>query len=211
MKAKEPFKNYCTIYLIRHGLTDWNKKRLMQGQVDIPLNEEGERQAKELAKKLANVNFDAIFSSDLSRAKRTAEIIALEKKIAIYTNKVLRERSFGLFEGKHVNEVLDILKTDIKKLRTVISQKAKEFGAETDQEVIVRFLSFIREVAVAWEGKKVLIVSHGSVIRVFLTKIGYLTKKESETVEIKNLAMVKFLTDGVDFFLKETWGIEKVV
>ena len=209
MKTKESFKNYCTIYLIRHGETDWNSKKLLQGQVDIPLNKKGEQQAKEIAKRLTNVNFDLIFSSNLLRAKRTAEIIALEKKIAVQTTNLLRERSFGSLEGKHVDEVLKILKTDIKKLRTVISERAKEFGAETDEEVISRFLTFIREVAIAWPGKNVLVVSHGSLIRIFLTKIGFLTKKDNETVVIKNLALVKFLTDGVDFFVKETWGIER--
>lgn len=202
-------KNNCTIYLIRHGLTDWNKKRLMQGQADIPLNKEGEKQAKDAAKRLASVNFDVVFSSDLSRAKRTAEIIALEKKITVQTTKVLRERSFGILEGKPADEALKILKTDIKKLRTMINQKAKEFGGETDEEVASRFLTFIREVAIAYPGKNILIVSHGSLIRVFLTKIGFLTEKDIETVEIKNLAMVKFLTDGVDFFVEETWGIKK--
>ena len=209
MKTKESFKNPCWIYLIRHGETDWNSKKLLQGQVDIPLNKKGEQQAKEIAKRLTNVNFDAVFSSDLFRAKRTAEIIALEKKIAVQTTNLLRERSFGSLEGKHVDEVLKILKTDIKKLRTVISERAKEFGAETDEEVVSRFLTFIREVAIAWPGKNVLVVSHGSLIRIFLTKIGFLTKKDNETVVIKNLALVKFLTDGVDFFVKETWGIER--
>lgn len=202
-------KNYCVIYLIRHGETDWNKKRLMQGQVDIPLNKEGEKQAKEAAKKLASINFNLVFSSDLSRAKKTAEIITMEKKIAVQTTKVLREKNFGMLEGKHLDEILKILKTDIKKLRTMINKKAKEFAAEADKEVVFRFLTFIREVAIAYPGKNILIVSHGSLIRLFLTKIGFLTKKDNETVKIKNLAMVKFLTDGVDFFVKKTWGIEK--
>ena len=94
--------HYCQIYLIRHGETDWNAKGLLQGQSDIPLNKEGEKQTIEAAKKhFKKIKFAAIFSSDLVRAKRTAEIIALEKKMAVETSVLLRERDFGPFEGKH--------------------------------------------------------------------------------------------------------------
>src|ERR1041385_1316907 len=91
--------NCATFYLIRHGQTDWNKEHLLQGIVDNVLNEAGERQAKELAKTLHHVHFDLAFSSDLLRAKRTAEIILLEKKVHVETTKLLRERAFGKHEG----------------------------------------------------------------------------------------------------------------
>jgi len=86
----------------RGSPTDWNVKGLLQGQSDIPLNTEGEKQAVEAAKKhFKKIKFAAIFSSDLVRAKRTAQIIALEKKMAVETSALLRERDFGPFEGKH--------------------------------------------------------------------------------------------------------------
>jgi len=87
------------LYIVRHGETDWNVKELLQGHADIPLNKFGEEQAKQLAKKLTKVNFAIAFTSDLLRAKKTAEIIALEKKIVVRTTKTLRERYFGHFEG----------------------------------------------------------------------------------------------------------------
>jgi probable phosphoglycerate mutase len=202
--------NYCQIYLVRHGETDWNVKGLLQGQSDIPLNKEGEKQAIEAAKKhFKKIKFAAIFSSDLVRSKRTAEIIALEKKMAVETSVLLRERDFGPFEGKHWQEVQKELRMSIKEFRMLSDEVAKKLGIESDEKMMERFLRFLREVAVAYRGKNVLIVTHGSVMRVFLTKLGYLSKEESRQVFIKNLAFIKLLSDGVDFFVKEVFGVEK--
>jgi len=202
--------NYCQIYLVRHGLTDWNVRGLLQGQSDIPLNKEGERQAIEAAKKhFKKIKFTAIFSSDLVRAKRTAEIIALEKKMAVETSKLLRERDFGPFEGKHWQEVEKKLRMSIKEFRILSDEVAKKLGIESDEKMMERFSRFLREVAVAYRGKKVLIVTHGSVMRVFLTKLGFLSKEDSKNVFIKNLAYVRVLSDGVDFFVEEVFGVEK--
>lgn len=202
--------NYCQIYLVRHGLTDWNVKGLLQGQSDIPLNQEGEKQAVEAAKKhFKKIKFSAIFSSDLVRAKRTAEIIALEKKMAVETSKLLRERDFGPFEGKNRQDVEKTLRMDIKEFRILSEDLAQKLGIESDEKMMERFLRFLRQVAVAYAGKNVLIVTHGSVMRVFLTKLGYLTKEMSKNIFIKNLAYVKVLSDGVDFFIKEIFGIEQ--
>jgi broad specificity phosphatase PhoE len=202
--------NYCQIYLVRHGETDWNAKGLLQGQSDIPLNKEGEKQAIEAAKKhFKKIKFAAIFSSDLLRAKKTAELIALEKKMAVETSTLLRERDFGPFEGKHWQEVEKKLRMSIKEFRMLSDEVAKKLGIESDEKMMERFLRFLREVAVAYRGKNVLIVTHGSVMRVFLTKLGYLSKEESRQVFIKNLAFIKVLSDGVDFFVKEVFGVEK--
>jgi len=147
--------NYCQIYLVRHGLTDWNIKGLLQGQSNIPLNKEGEKQAVEAAKKhFKKIKFAAIFSSDLVRAKRTAEIIALEKKMAVETSILLRERDFGPFEGKLFNEVIKELRLDIQSFRMLTDQEADNLGIESDSKLMERFLRFLREVAIAYQGKK---------------------------------------------------------
>jgi len=202
--------HYCQIYLVRHGETDWNVRGLLQGQSDIPLNKEGEKQAIEAAKKyFKKIKFAAIFSSDLLRAKRTAEIIALEKRMAVETSKLLRERDFGPFEGKHWQEVEKDLRMSIKEFRILSDKLADKLGIESDEKMMERFLRFLRQVALVYAGKNVLLVTHGSVMRVFLTKLGYLTKEMSKNIFIKNLAYVKVLSDGVDFFIKEVFGIEQ--
>jgi len=208
-------KNYCKIYLIRHGETDWNVKRIVQGHSDNPLNETGELQAKELAKRLKHIHFDAIFSSDLLRARRTAEIIAQEKKLAVQTTKLLRERSFGKFEGKPATMLLTWRKA-IRNGIKALTDEEKEIlikedpQIESDESLISRFLTFLREVAVGYSGKNVLLVFHGGLMRVFLIRIGFFKSEEdSELYTISNTAGVVIETDGVDFFIKDYWGIEK--
>lgn len=193
--------NYCTIYLVRHGETEWNEKKLIQGHSDIPLNKKGEIQAKELGEKLKEIRFDAVFSSDLIRARRTAEIIILEKKLAVVTTKALRERLFGRFEGKHMDELRKILGELI--LFSKEKQKKLELSdVENDEEIMRRFIPFFREVAVAYQGKNVLVVSHGGLIRAFLDHIGFKMPNYSEK-PMKNAGYLKMESDGVEFILKE--------
>ena len=194
-------QNYCTIYLVRHGETEWNNKKLIQGHSDIPLNVKGELQSKQLGEKLKDIHFEAVFSSDLIRARRTAEIITIEKKLAVVTTKALRERLFGRFEGKHIDELRKILGELI--LFSKERQKKLDLNdIENDEEVMARFIPFIREVAVAYPDKNVLMVSHGGLIRAFLDKIGFRIPEYSEK-PMKNAGYLIIESDGVEFIVKE--------
>lgn len=88
------------LYIVRHGETDWNKERKIQGQVDIPLNEFGRHLAKETAKGLADVPFDLCFTSPLGRAKETAELILEGRGVPIIEEPQIMEMAFGTYEGK---------------------------------------------------------------------------------------------------------------
>lgn len=88
------------IYFVRHGETDWNKERKIQGQVDIPLNEFGRHLARETAKGLRDVPFDVCFTSHLGRARETAEIILQGRDVPILEDKRILEMNFGVLEGK---------------------------------------------------------------------------------------------------------------
>lgn len=88
------------IYFVRHGETDWNKERKIQGQVDIPLNEFGRHLARETAKGLKDVPFDVCFTSPLGRARETAEIILQGRDVPILEDKRILEMNFGVLEGK---------------------------------------------------------------------------------------------------------------
>lgn len=198
--------NNCTIYLVRHGKTNWNKQGLIQGHTDIPLNIEGEKEVEELAKELNSVKFDKAFSSDLLRARKTAEIIAAEHKLVVETTKALRERYFAHLEGKPAELLKEISKT-ISEL-----EESKRFSykshplVESDEELMSRFLTFLREIAISNPGKNILVVTHGGVIRIFLILLGFLTHESN--VRIGNLSYLKLESDGVDFFIKETKGID---
>ena len=199
---------YCTIYLVRHGRTDWNDKKLIQGHEDVRLNTDGQSSAKDLAKEFKNIKFDKIYSSDLLRAKETAEIIALEHKLAIETTQALRERNFGNFEGKphslfnEMDKLLDSLDD-----KTRYSYKFNSnLAMESDEEVMTRFLRFLKEIAVSHPGKIILVATHAGPIWMLLVKLGLSSYKKY--VGINNLAYLKLESDGVDFFVKETVGID---
>jgi len=101
-----------TLYLVRHGQTDWNKEHRLQGQKDIPMNNEGIQQMKELADKLAEtgLNVDVIISSPLERAKISAQIIAdrIGYIGSITVDVDFLERNFGLLEGTRWNPELNL-------------------------------------------------------------------------------------------------------
>src|SRR5690242_8696605 len=89
----------ATLLLVRHGETDWNAEGRLQGQTDRPLNEYGRRQARELAERLAGDGVVAIYASDLSRAKETAEIVGGRLGLPVVVDPDLRERNWGTWEG----------------------------------------------------------------------------------------------------------------
>jgi probable phosphoglycerate mutase len=92
------------ICFIRHGETDWNAAKRIQGQTDIPLNETGHNQALAMAFNAAHYDFDAIYSSDLSRAYATAEMVAARRGLEVKKLPQLRERHYGIFQGITADE-----------------------------------------------------------------------------------------------------------
>ena len=87
------------ICFIRHGETDWNVEKRIQGQTDVPLNETGHKQALAMAFNAAHHEFHAIYSSDLKRAHDTAHMLAGRRGLEVQTTPQLRERHYGIFQG----------------------------------------------------------------------------------------------------------------
>lgn len=203
-------EKYCNLYLVRHGETEWNVKHITQGQSESSLTELGIKQAKDVANEFKDIRFDAIFSSDLSRTERTAEIIKLDRDIIIQTSELLRERFFGKFEKKHSDEIKNTLKEKLAIRESLTDEESwnhrLDDDIETDEEIVTRFLVKLREISVAYLGKTVLVVSHGGPIRMFLAKVGYAKKKDLKGGSFKNAGYVNVLSDGVDFFVKEVKG-----
>ena len=205
---------YCTIYIVRHGETEFNVKEIMQGQVNSPLTQNGQRQAKEREVDLSGIHFDAIFSSDLGRTVQTAEILNINRKLEINTSKLLREKHFGIYEGRPIQVFLDENKELLKKFEQLSEEEKKTFKyeptQETDEEITVRMLTILREIGVTYIGKTVLAVSHGSIMRALLRHLGYAKYGELPPGSIENTGCVILQTDGVEFFVKETKGVNKV-
>lgn len=204
--SPEERRDYTTLYLVRHGETEWNTQDILQGHLDSALTERGLAQARELVERFREVTFDAIFSSDVTRAKRTAEIVALERQLAVGTTQLLRERNWGRYDGKAARLYREECRHLIEKYNQLSHEERWKFkffeDIESFEEVFARFLTFLREAAVAWRGKTLLVVSHLDVLGSLLLHMGYSPRG------IANSAWIKLLSDGVDLVLEETGGID---
>lgn len=153
------------LYIIRHGKTAWNELGIAQGLTDIPLNEEGKRQAQEVAKQIPLDDIDIIFTSPLKRAKQTADLINGNKK-EIIIDELLVERCFGDFEGKPIPFAI------ITKQWTNLNDK--EGGSESARECLARAKKFLTKLKQDYRGKSILVVSHGGFIKALhFNIIGY--------------------------------------
>ena len=145
-----------TIGLIRHGLTEWNSLGKAQGISDIPLNEEGLAQAEATAKRVSSEPWDIIYSSDLSRALQTAEIISKALGInSVNTDNRLREINCGQIEGTTEEERIT---------RWGMDWRSKSLGMEPFENVATRGIDFIQEISLKYPQKRILIISHGALI-----------------------------------------------
>lgn len=201
-----------TIYIVRHGETEHNINGIAQGHTDSPLTPDGIKQAEDLAIIFKDINFDAVFSSDLSRAYRTAQIIT-SNKINIGKSELLRERNYGKYDGgpsrlfKEENkEMHELLKTLPRLERRKIRFAP---GIECDEEIINRLITFIKETVVPEDKKTLLIVTHGGIMRAFLNHLDWNGDLDLKAGAIKNTGYIKLTTDGSDFVIEEVIGVEK--
>ena len=155
-----------TILLVRHGETDWNRERRIQGQSDPPLNDMGRDQAHALAQTLGGEEIDAVYASDLARARETAEILAAELGLPVVVDPELRELDFGPWEGQTVEE-LEARYPDAFG-RWVDGGQAEWDGGETHAAMADRVRQAVRRLAAAHAGGRILLVAHGGPVRVLL-------------------------------------------
>lgn len=153
-------------YLIRHGETDWNSHKRVQGNIDIPLNELGKAQANKLINWFHNKQVHAIYSSDLSRAYDTARALDSIYKLGITSYPELRERSYGLIEGKHI-EQFNLTHSDESNDWLEIDQ----YEIEPLINVKNRVHSKIQDILKHHQGESIAIVSHGGAIKAYLSLI----------------------------------------
>ncbi len=159
------------IILIRHGQTDWNLAGKFQGQQDIPLNEEGTKQAAAVARYLAEEKIDIIYSSDLQRALTTARKIAgYQQNIRIKTLPGLREINFGQWEGLTYQDIQQNYPDRFKKWYENPGDTAPP-GGEGIIDFQKRVVDQLKDISRQSEGKNIVVVAHGGTIKIFLTHI----------------------------------------
>jgi broad specificity phosphatase PhoE len=137
-----------TLLLVRHGETDWNAEGRLQGHTDRPLNDYGRRQAKELAERLAAEDVDAIYTSDLSRAKETAEILGERLGLPVVVDADLREKNWGSWEGLTGDERLNV-----------------DYVGESTEDHRERILRAVERIVERHPAQRIVVVTHGGSLR----------------------------------------------
>jgi len=157
-----------TLYLIRHGITEWNQKGIYCGRIDVPLSNEGKLQAAKLAHKLQKVNFDKIYCSNKKRAMQTAKIVF--KNAPIILRPQLREVNFGVMEGLTYEQILQKYPAAYQKwFKSPYSHPMPK--AEGLNAFKKRIEKAIYGIVKSNKGKTIAVVCHGGSISIFLTRI----------------------------------------
>ena len=155
------------IYIVRHGLTEWNKLKKLQGAADVPLAKEGILLAEKTGEALRNVKFDICFTSPLSRAKQTAEYVLGKRDVPIIPDKRIQEMSFGEFEGLCCREEgWNIPDPGFRNFFNAPEVYQPPKGGESFEEVRARLNNFLEELYQKEElqDKNVLLSTHGAAL-----------------------------------------------
>lgn len=169
----------CHMILIRHGETDWNAKGKRQGWNDIPLNEEGRKQARELSEKFAKLSVKAVYASSLSRAVETAEILAKPH------------------EGSYVvpDPTLRFYRNQFRLWNFLLSKEYKK--KRMFQEIVQDSMAYFQKMAYEYAGETVLVVTHRRVIRYLLDALG------ETPYELDNGGFICLASDGKKLWIKQ--------
>lgn len=153
------------VFIVRHGQTDHNVQRILQGHMDVPLNGEGERQAALLGEALANHKFDKVLTSDLQRCTHTTRVVMKANREAspVEVSPAMRERMMGEVQGMHVTAA-----------QAKFGDSYKDQG-ERRTEMLARVMTqwdqFVKE-GLEKGYNNVLVVTHGGVIRALVNELG---------------------------------------
>jgi probable phosphoglycerate mutase len=190
--------------LIRHGETEWNLAARIQGHSDSPLTVAGIAQARSLAQRLKTEAFDVLVASDLTRALRTAEIVASHTGHAVVTDPRLRERSFGVGEGLTYGEIDHQYPEVFSRVRVTDPDYVIP-GGESRRQFYVRVKDAFESIAAAHEGKRVAVVAHGGVLASLYRVMHGLAISAPHPIPIPNAALnaVRFEAGA---WAVERWG-----
>ena len=155
------------IILIRHGETEWNSQKRMQGHSNSDLSLVGQAQIQALGQWMKNVPFDLIYSSDSPRAKQTAESITQFSGHELQFDQRLREKNLGVFEGLTSEEARERHPEVFRLFKTAGSKYVIDEG-ESTQQLQDRALEIVNEIRIKHPEERVLLVTHGGFIRVVM-------------------------------------------
>jgi broad specificity phosphatase PhoE len=199
-----------TYYIVRHGETEGNIKLIIQGHSDSPLTEKGLEQAHLISKELSEIPFNSAYSSDLGRARQTAEIIIKDKDIKFITTTHLRERCFGEYEMRSYDDLYKQYKEGYELLKTLSHEERRSYkisdDIENDEELWNRFTKFINETHSIHKGQTLLALSHGGYMKALLLELGYGEYEKILTGRFDNTGYIKLIVDGNEMKIEEVKG-----
>ncbi len=183
------------IVAIRHGETAWNVDTRIQGHLDIPLNANGRWQAARLAGALVDEGIAAVYSSDLSRAKQTADTLGEALALPVVTDTRLRERAFGVFEALTFAEVEARWPADARRWTQRDPDFAPE-GGESLRSVYARCIDAVKRLAHGHVGETIAIVAHGGVMDCLYRAAAKLDLQSKRSWTLGNASINRLLHTG---------------
>lgn len=200
IQASEPTR----IIAVRHGETAWNAETRLQGQLDIPLNRRGLEQARRAGQALLHDAPDHLYSSDLSRARQTAEAIGSATGLSVLTDRRLRERCFGILEGNTYAEVEQRWPDEALRWRQRDSTWGPKDG-ETLTDFYERSVGVFTDLARRHPGQCLVVVAHGGVLDCLYRAASRIALDAPRTWELGNTGVNRLLYTGAGFTLVG-WG-----
>ena len=200
LEVSEPTR----VIAVRHGETAWNAETRLQGQLDIPLNTRGLEQARRVARALLHDAPDHLYSSDLARARQTAEAIGEATGLAVQTDPGLRERCFGVLEGSTYAEVESRWPQEALRWRQRDGTWGPQ-GGETLCAFYDRSVAAFSALACRHPGQCVVVVAHGGVLDCLYRAASRIALDAPRTWELGNTGVNRLLFTGSGFTLIG-WG-----
>ena len=186
------------LLLIRHGETDWNVERRLQGNIDIPLNDTGRQQARALAQALSREHLDTILCSDLQRAMQTAQCIADIKSLPCQINRQWRERCFGGFEGELISTLEQRYPAEYAAWRALevdspFPPNAQGiFTGETIRQFNARIEAALLDLSRNHARQKVAVIAHGGILECVYRLAMQMPLNAPRQVSMKNASINRF-------------------
>lgn len=191
--------NETEVYLIRHAVTAWNQSGHYQGSSDIPLNEDGHKQAEALKNRFvdAGTKVDKIYTSKLVRTQETAAPLAEAYGIEPIVIEGLEEIHGGEMEGKHHTE-LDEQYAEMRQVARTTPYFIETPGGETGKEVFDRAVVAFKQAVEESRGQSIVLVSHGYLLQLLVKHLKNENPEEAESLIAANTAITRVLVDEDD-------------
>ena len=200
MSSQKEQSSPTRLLLIRHAQTEWNIQRRFQGHGDSPITEEGQEQLQRLKSRLAGLEFDVVYSSDLRRTMETSKMLSGKQRVE---EPRLRERGVGILEGLNLEQIMDEHAEAFRAFRSGDKDHQIE-GGESLQIALNRAWTFLEEMPEKHPGAELAAVSHAGLIRLICKQILGLALDAPNFFQIPNTSLTQLVFSPKD----RSWSLE---